>query len=145
MKSGLRMAARAATVAVFVAALGAATARAADEPQRVLSIGGAVTEIVYALGEEARLVGRDSTSTWPEVALALPDVGYMRALAPEGVLSMKPDLILAREGSGPPEAIEVLGSASVSFVEVPETFDAQGIDEAIEVVSRALGAERKGE
>lgn len=147
MKSGLRMrtAARAATIAVFVAACFAGAARAADGPQRVLSIGGAVTEIVYALGEEARLVGRDSTSTWPAAALALPDVGYMRALAPEGVLSMKPDLILAREGSGPPEAIDVLKSASVPFVEVPETFDAQGIDESIAVVSRALGAERKGE
>ncbi|MFZ2100463.1 MAG: ABC transporter substrate-binding protein, partial [Oricola sp.] len=48
-------------------------------------------------------------------------------------------------GSGPPEAIEVLRSASVSFVEVPETFDAQGIDDSIRVVSEALDAREKGE
>ena len=55
---------------------------------------GAVTEIVYALGAEKRLVARDSTSLYPEAALALPDVGYMRQLSPEGVLSVNPSAIL---------------------------------------------------
>jgi iron complex transport system substrate-binding protein len=111
----------------------------------VLSIGGAVTEIIYALGEEDRLIGRDSTSSYPGAAKALPDVGYMRALAPEGVLSIKPDLILAREGSGPPEAIEVIRSAGIPFVEVPEDFTADGIGDAVDTVADALGVEEKGE
>ena len=51
---------------------------------RLLSIGGSVTEIVYALGEEGRLVGRDTTSSYPPEVTSLPDVGYMRALSPEG-------------------------------------------------------------
>lgn len=72
---------------------------------RVLAIGGAITEIVYALGEDARLVGRDTTSVFPPEAEALPDVGYMRALSPEGVLSLAPDLIIADEGAGPAEEI----------------------------------------
>src|ERR1700712_3757458 len=63
-------------------------ARAADMPKlntsRLVSIGGDVTEIVYALGEEKRLIARDSTSTYPDAATKLPDVGYMRALSPEG-------------------------------------------------------------
>jgi len=143
-KSLLWTAACAALIALILAAR-APGARADDQPQRVLSIGGAVTEIVYALGEEDRLVGRDTTSTYPEAAQALPDVGYMRALAPEGVLSIKPDLILAREGSGPPEAIDVLKSASIPFVEVPERYTAEGIGEAIAVVAKALDAEEKGE
>jgi iron complex transport system substrate-binding protein len=118
---------------------------AAEEQQRVLSIGGAVTEIVFALGEEDRLVGRDTTSSYPPEAEDLPDVGYMRALAPEGVLSIRPDLILAREGSGPPEAIEVLKAASVEFVEVPDSFSAEGIGEAIRVVAETLDATEKGD
>lgn len=143
-RSLLWTAACAATIALLFAAR-APSAYADDEPQRVLSIGGAVTEIVYALGEEERLVGRDSTSSYPEAALKLPDVGYMRALAPEGVLSIKPDLILAREGSGPPEAIEVLKSASIPFVDVPERYTAEGVEEAIRVVAKALDAEGKGD
>lgn len=143
-KSLLWSAACAAIIAILISARPPA-AHADDRPQRVLSIGGAVTEIVYALGEEDKLVGRNSTSSYPAEALDLPDVGYMRALAPEGVLSIKPDLILAREGSGPPEAIEVLKAASIPFVEVPERYTAEGVQEAIRVVAMALDAKEKGD
>jgi iron complex transport system substrate-binding protein len=86
------------------------------DASRVVSIGDSITEIVYALEEEQHLVGRDQTSTYPEAAQKLPDVGYMRALSPEGVLSINPTAIIAVEGSGPKETIDVLKKASVPFV-----------------------------
>jgi ABC-type hemin transport system substrate-binding protein len=58
-------------------------------------LGGDVTEIVYALGAASSLVARDSTSQWPQAANALPDVGYLRQLNAEGILSMRPTLVLA--------------------------------------------------
>jgi iron complex transport system substrate-binding protein len=121
-------------------------ARAGDvtvfpDKSRIVAIGGAVTEIVFALGEQGHLVARDSTSIWPHAAMALPDVGYMRALSPEGVLSVEPSGILALQGSGPKEAIEVLKKTGVPYVEVPETYDHHGILERIRVVGRALGVE----
>ena len=112
--------------------------------ERVLSLGGAVTEIVYALGQDDRLVARDTTSSYPEEAQELPDVGYVRALSPEGVLSVAPDLIIATEGSGPVEAIEVIRSAGVDFVEVPEGFDATSIRQKIEIVADALDVPEQG-
>lgn len=124
--------------------VGVVNAEDADA-QRVLSIGGAVTEIIYALGEEGRLIGRDSTSMFPQEANTLPNVGYMRALSPEGVLSVEPDLILARANSGPPEAIEVLQSADVRWVSVPDEFTPAGIDENIRIVADALGVPEKGD
>lgn len=125
-------------------ATGAALAEQA-RAERVLAIGGAVTEIVYALGEQDRLVGRDSTSTYPPEATALPDVGYIRALSPEGVLSVKPDLILARENNGPREAVEVLKSTGVRWIDVPDDFTLEGIDENITIIARELGVSDKGE
>lgn len=133
---------------VFTTVLPFATGAALAEQaraQRVLAIGGAVTEIVYALGEQDRLVGRDSTSTFPPEATALPDVGYIRALSPEGVLSVKPDLILARENNGPREAVEVLKSTGVRWVDVPDEFTLEGIDENITIIARELGVVDKGE
>ncbi|MBL8584846.1 MAG: ABC transporter substrate-binding protein [Rhizobiaceae bacterium] len=111
------------------------------DPSRVVAIGGSITEIVYALGEQDKLVARDSTSVYPQAALALPDVGYMRALSPEGVLSVNPTAILALHGSGPREAVDVLKKASVPYVEVPESFDHKGILAKIHVVGKALGAD----
>lgn len=117
----------------------------ADEvkPSRIVAIGGSVTEIVYALGEEARLIGRDSTSVYPPEALKLPDTGYIRALSPEGVLSLNPDLILALDGAGPPPALEALKSAGVKTVMIPEGFDANAIVRKIEAVGAALAVEDK--
>lgn len=127
-----------------------ATAAAAEEGQeafkdtsRIASVGGSVTEIVYALGEQDKLVARDSTSLYPEAALKLPDVGYMRQLSPEGVLSVNPTGLLVLEGSGPKETIDVLKKASLPFITVPETFDHAGILEKIRIVGKAFGAEEK--
>lgn len=117
------------------------TAAAQD---RVLSIGGSVSEIVYALRQEGRLVGRDTTSTFPAAVEALPDVGYMRALSPEGVLSVSPDLILMEAGAGPAETLATLEGAGVKIVTVPGADSPEGVLAKVQVVAAALGQEAKG-
>ncbi|MHA3916074.1 heme/hemin ABC transporter substrate-binding protein [Halovulum sp. GXIMD14793] len=111
----------------------------------VLSIGGSVTEIVVALGQGHRLIARDSTSTYPPEITDLPDVGYMRALSPEGVLAVGPEMILSEEGAGPVEALDVIRAADVTFVEVPDAMDADGIIRKIEVVGKALDVPEKAD
>ncbi|HBZ43216.1 MAG TPA: hemin ABC transporter substrate-binding protein [Maritimibacter sp.] len=113
--------------------------------ERVLSIGGSVTEIVYELGEEDRLVGRDSTSTYPAQATALPDVGYIRQLSPEGVLSVNPDLVISETGAGPVEAVELLRAAAVPFVEVSDGYTEVAVLQKIRDVAYALSVPAKGE
>ncbi|RWB96390.1 MAG: hemin ABC transporter substrate-binding protein [Mesorhizobium sp.] len=113
------------------------------DPSKIAAIGGSITEIVFALGEQDRLVARDSTSRYPEAALKLPDVGYMRQLSPEGVLSVNPSGILALHGSGPKETVDVLKKTSIPFIEVPERYDHEGILEKIRIVGKALGADAK--
>lgn len=141
--------ARAAAVAAFLAfAHGAAASEAVGTlpaSSKLVAIGGSITEIVFALGEEKRLVARDTTSVYPPAALALPDVGYMRQLSPEGVLSVGPSAVIALEGSGPRDAIDVLKKASVPFLEVPERFDGDGILVKIRTVGEALGVSDKAE
>jgi iron complex transport system substrate-binding protein len=116
------------------------------DASRVVSIGGAVTEILYALGRADLIVGVDSTSLHPTEALKTkPNVGYFRQLSPEGVLSLGPSLILAADGSGPKEAVSVLEAASVPFVRVPDTYDGKGILEKIRIVAAATDSARRGE
>ena len=111
----------------------------AQEPEhRIVSIGGTVTEIIYALGQSDLIVARDTTSTYPAEASQLPDVGYMRALSPEGVLSVDPTLIIAEEGSGPIETIDVLKEASIEYVTVPTGYTAEAVAEKITIIGDAL-------
>ena len=98
------------------------------DASRILSVGGDVTEIVYALGAGGRVVAVDATSQFPESALKeKKNVGYMRALSTEGCLSVDPTLILSSERSGPPEVVKSLKATSVPYVEVPDQHSLQGI------------------
>ncbi|MEM9974080.1 MAG: ABC transporter substrate-binding protein [Pseudomonadota bacterium] len=126
-------------VAAFSLAAGMASAE-----ERVLSLGGSVTEIIFALGEGDRVIARDTTSSFPPEVEDLTDVGYLRALSPEGVLSVAPDLVIAEDGAGPPEAIDVLKSARIPFVTVPDGYDRAAVRAKIEAVAEALGVPEKG-
>lgn len=111
---------------------------------RVITLGGSVTEIAVALGAEDRLVARDTTSTYPETVQSLPDVGYIRALSPENILALDPDLIIAEGDAGPPEAVEVLRSAGIPFILVPEATDPAGVGAKILAVADALALSEPG-
>jgi iron complex transport system substrate-binding protein len=122
-----------------------AVAESYPQAERVISVGGAVTETVYLLGEQDRLIARDTTSVYPPEANKLPDVGYMRRLSAEGVLSMNPDLIIARDTSGPVEVIDLLKEAAVPTVFTQDSFDANAVVNNIRIVGEALGVQDKAE
>jgi iron complex transport system substrate-binding protein len=117
-----------------------------NDASRMVVIGGALTEILYALGLERQIAAVDVTSVYPARVLAeKPNVGYMRALSPEGVLGMRPSVVLAIDGSGPKETIAILESAGVPMVTVPDRFDAGSVIEKIKLVAEVAGARAKGE
>jgi iron complex transport system substrate-binding protein len=116
----------------------------AADASRVISVGGAVTETVYRLGRAEALVAVDSTSTWPEAARELPDVGYMRQLSAEPILSLRPDHVIAAAGAGPPVIFEQLRDAGVRVTRVPDTPSAAGVVTRVKTVARALGVEPEG-
>lgn len=132
-------------LSVLVCVVLAASARAGEQASRIVSLGGGVTEIVHALSQQDRLVARDTTSNYPEAVLDLTDVGYIRAISAEGVLSVSPDLILAKEGAGPVESVELLEAASLPITWVPEGFTKEAVTRKITVVADALGVPERGD
>ncbi len=107
--------------------------------QRVVSVGGSLTEVVYALGAEGSLVGVDSTSVYPTAARTLPDVGYMRTLSAEGLLALAPTLILATEDAGPPAVLRQLELAKVPLHILRSEHKFEGLLARIERVGELLG------
>ncbi|MET0209339.1 MAG: ABC transporter substrate-binding protein, partial [Burkholderiaceae bacterium] len=108
----------------------------AAAPQRVISVGGALTELIYELGAQAELVGVDSTSLYPAAATRLPNVGYARTLAAEGMLSLAPTMIVATEEAGPPAVLQQLESAKVPLHVLRAEHRFEGVLDR----TRALGA-----
>jgi iron complex transport system substrate-binding protein len=130
-------------IAAAVGLLMASAASAADEgnpsAQRIVSIGGTITEILYALGAQDRIAAVDSTSGYPSEAGSKPDVGYMRALSAEGILAQKPDLILTEEGSGPPPVLDILKASSIPMVTVATPPQGDAIGQKIRDIGTAVG------
>ncbi|AMK75227.1 MULTISPECIES: heme/hemin ABC transporter substrate-binding protein [Methylomonas] len=131
--------------ALLFTALSTALPAAAETPARIVSVGGSLTEIVYALDGQASLVGVDTTSFWPEAAKALPQVGYMRALSAEGILSLAPSLVVASAHAGPPAVLDQLRSAGVPLQTVAEEYSEQGIVNKIAAIAAVLGKPAEGE
>ena len=113
--------------------------------ERVVAIGGDVTEIAYALGAGDQLVARDSTSLHPTAATKLPDIGYMRQLNAEGILAMRPTLVLASAQSKPSLALEQIASSHVKVVTIPADNSLNGIDAKIDAVAQAMGKTIQGD
>lgn len=113
----------------------------AQPQERIVVAGGVITEVIYALGRQERIVGLDSTSQFPPEALkTTPDIGYVRALSAEGVLSLKPSLVLLIEGAGPPDAIALIAEAGVPIARIADGQTAEGVAEKIRAIGEAIGA-----
>ena len=119
-----------------------ATAQGSD---RVVSIDGSITEIVFALDQGHRLVGVDTTSRYPARAQELPDVGYMRQLSAEGILSLNPGMVITTEKAGPAQVLEQLSRAGLSIHTIHNNSNVDGVFEKIRNVAQLLDVPEKGE
>ncbi|MDU3934557.1 MAG: ABC transporter substrate-binding protein [Serratia liquefaciens] len=112
--------------------------------ERIVSIGGDVTEIAFALGAGDEVIARDSTSLQPEAVKKLPDVGYMRQLNAEGILALKPSLVLTTELAEPALVLKQLEESGVKVVRIPGDTTLQSVPEKIEVIANALQRTEQG-
>ena len=107
--------------------------------QRIVALGGALTEVVYALGAESQLVGTDTTSVHPPAALQTAKVGYMRQLSAEGLLSLRPDAVLGTHEAGPAVVLEQVRSAGVQVELVQADHSWQEVQRKLQLVGRMTG------
>lgn len=126
-------------VAFAIATDSAQAARCTADVQRLVSIDSALTEIVYALDAGDCLVAVDTTSTFPPQAQELPNVGYLRALSAEGILSLQTDHIIATQDAGPPEIIVQIQRARIPFTLIDAPYNTEGLYQKITAVGGVLG------
>lgn len=119
--------------------------RPADRKPRVVSVGGAVTEIIYALGGADQVVATDTTSYYPEAAKNTPKVGYQRQLTAETILSFKPTLVIVTTDAGPKAALEQLKTAKVNLKTIKASRDIADIKAMIVAVASAIGKKAAGD
>jgi iron complex transport system substrate-binding protein len=113
------------SIVVFACAL-LAFGRAAEtttspDTQRIVCLGQAYNEMIFALGAQQNLVGVDLSSTFPPEIKKLTNVGYHRALSAEGILSLRPTLVIDDGNIGPENVVRQLEQLNVPM----KTFQAR--------------------
>lgn len=115
--------------------IGTVTAISSD---RIVTVGGAVTETVFALGAGDLIVGVDTSSLYPESSLQLPKVGYQRTLSAEGIASLNPSLVIASSQAGPPQALTQLQGLGISVVQLEEGFTMEAVKARVRKIASIL-------
>ncbi|MFQ2706024.1 hemin ABC transporter substrate-binding protein [Aeromonas caviae] len=107
--------------------------------ERIVSIGPATTELILALGGEQSLVATDVSSPEPR---GVPKVGYHRALAAEGILSLSPTLVVGSDEMGPNSTLDQLRRANVKVEVMAPTL--ANLNERIDTLAHLLGDQTAG-
>lgn len=118
----------------------------AQTAPRIVSLDGTVSEILYELGLESRLVGVDVTSTYPESLQKLPQVGHNRNIGAEGVLAQRPTLVLTTEKAGVKSPVlDQIRHAGAEVISYRQEFSAAGARQLIRDVANTCRVSAKGE
>lgn len=110
---------------------------------RIITIGGSITETVYALGFGDNVIATDVSSSYPSDVLSLPRVPYIRNLTSEGILSLSPTLIISSNDARPETAIQQIRDAGTNMLLIEEKETLQGVIDKIISIGKALGVEEK--
>lgn len=113
----------------------------AEEKHRIVSTDAGVTNILLSMGLGGRLVGVDVTSQLPEAMEATPRVGYHRQLSVEGLMALRPDIVIGSQDMAPASALRALRSVNVDIVQIPKAQNVEELLLNIDTIEQALGCE----
>ena len=109
-------------------------------PIRIISLNSNVSEILIAYGLEKSIVGSDVTSQNLWTDKQIKNLGYHRALPPEGILSLKPDLILGSDHMGPNETLKTLTKAKLNIVKLKDPLSSQALKLQVQKIGQLIKA-----
>lgn len=116
-----------------------------SDTTRIVSINGAVTEIIVALGLEDHIVGTDISSNYPLSMLEKPKVGHNRRISAEGVLALGPDLVMGTKEEMTPQLEEQLKAAGAKLILFEHEYSVEGVKTLISAVADSLGFVQRGD
>lgn len=110
--------------------------------QKIVSLNGAISETIAALGGESQLVGVDVTSTYPEsIKATAQDLGHIRSITLEPIVALQPTLVIAAEKDFSPELQTKLKEAGIELKLIKQDYSVDGAKNLIKEVAGVLGKE----
>ncbi|MDZ4728199.1 MAG: hemin ABC transporter substrate-binding protein [Leptospira sp.] len=117
----------------------------AEPSERIVSLNGSVTEILFQLGLGEKIIGIDTSSTFPKETSKIKQVGYQRILSSEGILSFSPTFVIGTESAGPASTLDQIRQTSVPLLILSDEFSAKGVEEKIRKIANSTNKQVQGE
>ena len=115
-----------------------------EEPEKIVSMGPNMTEILYAIGAGDKLVGRTDYCDYPAAVSEVESVGSISNADIEKILSLEPDLVLASTHFSD-DAVKQLDDAGVPVLYLYDEGDMEGVYDMISLVGEAVNCEEAAE
>ena len=113
---------------------------------RIVPLNGDIAETIFTLGLTSRVVGVDTSALYPKQTVdKLPKIGYQRTLSAEGILSLRPTVVIGSTEAGPPQVLEQIRAAGVTVLIIPEIVSLNAGPRKLRLLGRALGVPKRGE
>ena len=113
---------------------------------RIVPLNGDIAETIFTLGLTSRVVGVDTSALYPKQTVdKLPKIGYQRTLSAEGILSLRPTVVIGSTEAGPPQVLEQIRAAGVTVLMIPEIVALNAGPRKLRLLGRALGVPKRGE
>lgn len=110
-----------------------------ETTEKIISLNGAITEVLVNLGEEKNIVGVDVTSNYPKsIETTAKDLGHVRSITIESIMALQPTVLFASDKDLNPELMEKLQASKIKVELVHQEFSANGTAKMIEQVAKTL-------
>jgi iron complex transport system substrate-binding protein len=133
------------TLCCIVVVLFGTALAVAETRERIVSAGGSVTEVLFALGLGDEIVAVDTSSLYPAAATALPKIGYYRQLSPEGVLAQHPSVLVGHSQMGPADVLTQIAQTGVEVVNVQHGFQVDSLYQLINALAQRFDRQQQGQ
>ncbi|MBB5634858.1 iron complex transport system substrate-binding protein [Pedobacter cryoconitis] len=112
---------------------------------KIVSLSGAISEVLAGTGLEKNIVGTDITSNYPESLKAKPKVGHNKNINAEGIMALQPDLVIGIKKDISPALAAQFKTAGVKLLLVDQEFSIHGTKHLISTLTDSLHVKPKGD
>lgn len=110
---------------------------------RIITAGSVITETVCALGDCDKIIASDRTSLFPESIQQLPSIGYRSGISAEGILSLKPTLIIVEKEYVAESVLQQLSSSGIALMVVDRQLNFNDTKKSITQIAGALNRQEE--
>jgi iron complex transport system substrate-binding protein len=113
--------------------------------QKIITAGSAMTETVCALGLCDQIIASDRTSLYPPEIQKLPSIGYRSGISSEGIISLRPSLLVAEKDYVEPAVLTQIQSAGIKVLIIERAYTIDGTKNLIRQIASELNKKAEGE